>query len=235
MKHRKILTLINNITMFKKILIAEDHESINISVQKTLEDLNIPIVDFVYYCDDAIGKIQKALREQQPYDLMITDLYYEEDHHAQNLKDGKDLIRKAKELQPGLKVIVFSAERKTGVIENLFSDYHINGYVQKARNDSKDLKKSIASVYIGENYLSFDLKQEMKKFNNYEFSTYDITLVSLLSKGILQKNIPVHLEERSIRPSSLSSVEKRLNSLKEDLEVSSNEQLVAFCKDIGII
>ncbi|SDI70909.1 response regulator [Chryseobacterium jejuense] len=221
--------------MFKKVLISEDHESINISVQKTLEDLNIPNVDYVYYCDDAVGKIQKALREEHPYDLLITDLYYEDDHHEQNLKDGKDLIRKAKEIQPDLKVIVFSAEHKTGVIENLFSDYQINGYVRKARNDSKDLKKSIASVYIGENYLSFDLKQDMKKFNSYEFSTYDITLVSLLSKGILQKNIPVHLEERNIRPASLSSVEKRLNSLKEDLEVKSNEQLVAFCKDIGII
>lgn len=221
--------------MFKKVLIAEDHESINISVQKTLEDLNIPQVDYVYYCDDAIGKIQKALREEHPYELLITDLYYEDDHHEQNLKDGKDLIKKAKEIQPNLKVIVFSAEHKTGVIENLFSDYQINGYVRKARNDSKDLKKSIASVHIGENYLSFDLKQDMKKFNNYEFSTYDITLVSLLSKGILQKNIPVHLEERNIKPASLSSVEKRLNSLKEDLEVNSNEQLVAFCKDIGII
>lgn len=221
--------------MFKKILIAEDHESINISVQKTLEELNIPTVDYVYYCDDAIGKIQKALREEYPYDLLITDLYYEDDHHEQNLKDGKELIRKAKEIHPNLKVIVFSAEHKMGVIENLFSDYHINGYVRKARNDSKDLKKAIASVYIGENHLSFDLKQDMKKFNSYEFSTFDITLVSLLSKGILQKNIPVHLEERNIKPSSLSSVEKRLNSLKEDLEINSNEQLVAFCKDIGII
>lgn len=221
--------------MFKKILIAEDHESINISVQKTLEDLNIPKVDYVYYCDDAIGKIQKALREEQPYDLLITDLYYEEDHHTQTLKDGKELIEKARTLQPDLKVIVFSAERKTGVIDNLFSEYHINGYVQKARNDSKDLKKSIAAVYIGEDYISFDLKQDMKKFNNYEFSTYDIVIVSLLSKGVLQKNIPVHLEEKSIRPSSLSSVEKRLNSLKEDLSVNSNEQLVAFCKDLGII
>lgn len=221
--------------MFKKILIAEDHESINISVQKTLEDLNVPKVDYVYYCDDAIGKIRKALREEQPYDLLITDLYYEEDHRTQELKDGRALIEKAKELQPGLKVIVFSAERRTGVIENLFSDYHIKGYVGKARNDSKDLKKAIASVYIGEEYLSFDLKQEMKKFNNYEFSTYDIVIVSLLSKGILQKNIPVHLKEKSISPSSLSSVEKRLNSLKEDLSVNSNEQLVAFCKDLGII
>jgi two-component system capsular synthesis response regulator RcsB len=221
--------------MFKKILIAEDHESINLSVQKTLEDLNIPNVDYVYYCDDALAKIQKSIRENEPYDLLITDLYYEEDHRKQEIKDGRELIQKIKEIQPSLKIIVFSAEHKSGVIDSLFKEYEINGYVRKARNDSKELKKSIASVYINENYLSLDMKQEMRKLNSYEFSAYDITLVSLLSKGILQKNIPVHLQEKDIKPYSLSSVEKKLNSLKEDLEVTSNEQLVAFCKDIGII
>ncbi len=221
--------------MFKKILIAEDHESINISVQKTLEELHIPHVDYVYYCDDALAKVQKANRENNPYDLLITDLYYEEDHREQNIKDGRELIHKIKEIQPSLKVIVFSAEHKSGVIDSLFKEYQINGYVRKARNDSKELKKSIASVYINENYLSLDLKQDLKKQNSHEFSTYDITLVSLLSKGVLQKNIPAYLQSNNIKPNSLSSVEKKLNSLKEDLEVTSNEQLVAFCKDIGII
>jgi DNA-binding NarL/FixJ family response regulator len=206
--------------MFKKILIAEDHESINLSVQKTLEDLNIPNVDYVYYCDDALAKVHKSIRENEPYDLLITDLYYEEDHRQQNIKDGRDLIQQIKALQSSLKVIVFSAEHKSGIIDSLFKDYNINGYVRKARNDSKELKKSIASVYINENYLSLDLKQEIKKLNSYEFSAYEITLVSLLSKGVLQKNIPDLLQEKNIKPNSLSSVEKKLNSLKEDLEVT---------------
>jgi len=220
--------------MFKKILIAEDHESINISIQKTLEDLNIPNVDYVYYCDDALAKVQKSIRENEPYDLLITDLYYDEDHHKQNIKGGQELIHKIREIQPSLKVIVFSAEHKSGIIDSLFNEYKINGYVRKARNDSKELKKSIASVFINENYLSADLKQEIKKFNSYEFSAYDITVVTLLSKGILQKSIPDHLLEKGIKY-SLSSVEKKLNILKEELEVKSNEQLVAFCKDLGII
>jgi two-component system, NarL family, captular synthesis response regulator RcsB len=221
--------------MFKKILIAEDHESISISVQKTLEELNIPTVDHVYYCDDALAKVQKSIRENEPYDLLITDLYYEEDHHPQNIKDGKELVEEVRKLQPELKVIVFSAEHKSGVINSLFNETKINGYVRKARNDSKDLKKAIASVYVNETYLSLDLKQDVKKLNSYEFTEYDITLVSLLSQGVLLKNIPVYLKANNIKPNSLSSVEKRLNSLKEDLEVTSNEQLIAFCKDLGII
>ena len=152
-----------------------------------------------------------------------------------NLKDGKELIKTIKELHPSLKVIVFSAEHRSGVIDSLFNEYGINGFVRKARNDSKELKKAIASTYVDENYLSLDLKQEVKKLNNYEFSTYDITLVSLLSQGVLQKNIPVYLQNNDIKPNSLSSVEKKLNSMKEDLQITSNEQLVAFCKDLGII
>lgn len=221
--------------MFKKILISEDHESINISVQKTLEELNIPNVDYAYYCDDAFTKLQKAIREQNPYELLITDLYYEEDHYQQTIKDGKELISEARKIQPDLKVIVFSAEHKSGIINSLFADLKINGYVRKARNDSKDLKKAIASVNENENYLSLDLKQEVKNLNNYEFSSYDITVVSFLSQGVLQKNIPVYLQNNNIKPNSLSSIEKKLNSLKEDLQVNSNEQLVAFCKDLGII
>jgi two-component system capsular synthesis response regulator RcsB len=221
--------------MFKKILIAEDHESINFSVQKTLEELNIPHVDYVYYCDDALAKIHKADREKEPYDLLITDLYYEEDHRQQNIKDGKELIQEIRALHPSLKVIVFSAEHKSGIIDSLFTESKINGFVRKARNDARDLKKAIASVYVNENYLSLDLKQEVKKLNSYEFSSYDITLVSLLSQGVLQKSIPVFLQNNNIKPNSLSSVEKRLNSLKENLNVASNEQLVAFCKDLGII
>ncbi|UWX59985.1 response regulator [Chryseobacterium oranimense] len=221
--------------MFKKILIAEDHEMGSLSVQKTLEELNIPNVDYVYYCDDALAKVKKSIRENDPYDLMITDLSYEEDHHQQNIKDGKELIDEVRKLQPLLKIIVFSGERKSGIIDLLFTESRINGYVRKARNDSKELKKAIASVYVNENYLSLDLKQEVKKLNSYEFTPYDITLVSLLSQGVQQKNIPTYLKNNNITPNSLSSVEKKLNSLKEALGVTSNQQLIAFCKDLGII
>lgn len=71
--------------------------------------------------------------------------------------------------------------------------------------------------------------------NAYEFSSFDIHIIKLLSDGILQKNIPEHLQKMNIKPHSLSSVEKRLSNLKESLDFSNNEQLVVFCKDLGII
>jgi two-component system capsular synthesis response regulator RcsB len=50
--------------MINKVLIAEDHESANFSVQKTLEDLGVSDPDHVFYCDDALLKIQKGVHHR---------------------------------------------------------------------------------------------------------------------------------------------------------------------------
>lgn len=221
--------------MFKKVLIAEDHESANISVQKTLTDLHILNSSYVFYCDDALLQLKKSDEQAEPFDLLITDLSFEEDHRPQQIKDGIALIAAAKALQPRLKVLVFSSENKPAIIDVLFKELGINGYVRKARHDAKDLKKAIEAVSQGKNYLSEDLKQPLKQKNAYEFTDFDITIISLLSQGKLQKDIPAYLQENNIKPSGLSSIEKRLSLMKEELSFAKNEQLVAYCKDFGII
>jgi len=189
----------------------------------------------VYYCDDAIAKLQKSIREDHPFQLLITDLYYDEDHHQQKVKDGWELIAEARKLLPDIKIIVFSAEHKSGVIDGLFRDYGINGYVRKARNDSKELKKAVSMIFQGEKYIPLTLKQNVKKLNDYDFSVLDITLLRLLSQGVLMKDLPLFLDEHNLKSYSLSTVEKKLSKLKLSLGVNSNEQLIAFCKDLGVI
>lgn len=71
--------------------------------------------------------------------------------------------------------------------------------------------------------------------DNFEFSVFDITVIELLSKGVLQKDIPQILHSKNLKPFTLSSVEKRLNSIKEEYSLKSNAELVAFFKDMGII
>lgn len=221
--------------MFKKVLIAEDHESANISVQKTLADLGITNAEYVYYCDDALTWMRKSFKNDDPYDLLITDLSFEEDHCKQKISGGLELIKAIREEQPHLKVLVFSAENKPAVIDVLFKELSINGYVRKARNDAKELKTAIHTLYKGSNYISTGLRQTIKEKNSYELTEFDILIISLLSKGMLQKDIPLYLVQHQIKPSGLSSVEKRFNLMKEVLGFSKNEQLIAYCKDIGII
>ncbi|MBN9337285.1 MAG: response regulator transcription factor, partial [Chryseobacterium sp.] len=207
--------------MFKKILIAEDHESSNFSVQRVLEELRIPNVDYVYYCDDALANIKKALENELPYNLLITDLSFEEDHRTQLIKNGRELIKCCRDICPELNIIVFSGEHRVGVIDLLFKELNINAYVKKARSDSSELKKAIETVYNGNSYISHNMKFPIKSANTLEFSNFDITLLKLLSDGILQKNIPKKLQEQNIYPNSLSSVEKRINMMKLSLAAAN--------------
>jgi two-component system capsular synthesis response regulator RcsB len=221
--------------MIKKVLIAEDHESVNISVQKTMEEFGIAETDYVYYCDDALTKIKRGLQIIQPYDLLITDLYFEEDSRVQKISGGIDLIPAVRAIQPDLKILVFSAENKPSAIEPLFEQLDIDGYVRKARNDSKELMLALETLNNNQRYFPRHLTQLIGHKNTYDFTEYDITIITLLAQGMRQNQIPAYLQENRIRPSGLSSIEKRLNTIKEALDFSKNEQLVAFCKDMGLI
>lgn len=221
--------------MFQKVLIAEDHESANISIQKSLSELGTNSLDYVYYCDDALMRIRKAIADGTPYELLITDLSFEEDHRTQVVKDGMQLIQIVREIQPELKVLVFTSENKTAIIDTLMNKLFVNGFVRKARHDAKELKQAFVAIKQGQKYLNIELRNSINNKNNYDFTDYDVMLLTLLSQGIQQKDFTKILQENNISPSSLSSIEKRINKMKDQLSFKTNEQLIAFTKDLGII
>lgn len=220
--------------MFKKILIAEDHEVRNLGIVNSLTDLQITNFDFVNYCDDAIQKIKAAAAENDPYDLLITDLSFDKDHLHQTLKSGQELIAEAKKIQPGLKIIAFSIEKKPKIIDDLFSVSGINGFVSKARNDGKELKNTIKKVFNGEIVIPQEILNSIRN-NSFEFSEYDEMLLELLAKGFTQNEIENHFKQNKITPNSKSSIEKRLNELRENLNAKNNIEMIVICKDLGII
>lgn len=221
--------------MIDKVIIAEDQESANLSVQKTVEELRIKQSDYVYYCDDALNKIQAAKQKGQPYDLLITDLYFEDDGTRQAIAGGFDLIRSVRAVQPGILVLVFSGESRPATIDMLFKNYEIDAFVRKARHDVKELKSAFDALSKGQQYYPRALAQLVKQSNAYEFTEFDIHIIRLLSKGYQQKEIPGYLNAHNIRPSSLSTIEKRLNQIRDELGFSKNEQLVLFCKEAGVL
>ena len=223
--------------MFKKVLIAEDEDFLNISLRTTLKDLGViqDNRDFVSYCDDALNRVKKALQEGNPYELLITDLSFLEDGSKQEISSGTELIRAVKEIQPTIKVLVFSVDHRRSTAHSLFTNFGINGYVPKTRGAVIDFKAAINAIYQGKKYDSKNLKNDIKMLHSYEFTELEKTIVLLLYKGKSQKEISTYLEENQIKPSSLSSIEKTLSHLKTELNVSTPAQLIGYCRDNHII
>lgn len=221
--------------MFQSALIVEDHQSSNHWIQQTLKDLGIGTVRYAYYCDDALLMLKRGIEAGEPYDLLLTDLSFEEDGRKQELRNGTMLIEAAKNLQPGLRILVFSAEPDPAVVGSLFKQFDINGYVHKGRRDMTDLKEAVECIHKSKKFVPAEFQQAVRSKNAHDFSAYDILIISQLAQGTLQKDIPAFLQQSGARASSLSSVEKRLNQIKEALGFTKNEQLVAYCKDHRVI
>lgn len=222
--------------MFTKVLIAEDIDFNSIAVVQVLEELSVQKIDYAKYCDDALTKIKKSYLDQEPYQLLITDLSFKLDQRENKLDSGEELIAAVKHLYPEIKVIAFSIENKTFLIKSLFEKLDINAFVMKGRNSIPELKKAILNTFQNEEkYLSPELNHILQNKTVQEIDNYDLELIKYLSFGVSQENMETKFKEVGITPSSKSTIEKRLNKLKIYFKANNPAHLVAIAKDLGLI
>lgn len=206
--------------MFKKVLIAEDLDAINLGIEQVLKDLNI--IDFQHskYCDEAFLKIRRAIQDNEPYDLLISDLSFKTDHREVKIANGDELIQKVRELQPDIKIIAYSVEDKSYRIKSLFDNAGIDGFVLKGLNSIEEIKKAIHIISASDQkFISQEVTSALQEKNNYEIDDLDIQILKHLSLGTPQDDITETFKELGIKPNSKSTIEKEFLNLKTFLRL----------------
>lgn len=221
--------------MFKKVLVSDDLGSINQGVITVLDSLLIKDVHQVQYCDDAYLKIKRGVLDDVPFNLLITDLSFASDYREQKHNSGEELIIALRKEYPELKIIVYSVEDRLQKVRFLIDTHKVNAYVCKGRRGLIELDKAIQLVYNNEQYLSPQVEQALSPKTSLEIDDYDINLLKLLSNGLSQDEISAHLKTNNMSPSSLSSIEKKLNKLRIQFKANNAIHLVAIVKDLGLI
>jgi len=222
--------------MFNKVLVAEDFDSISITIEQALAELSVAEIHHAKYCDDALLKIKKALYDEAPYDLLISDLSFKTDHRENKLSSGDELIAAVKKIQPNIKIVVFSIEEKSFRIKSLFNDLGINAFVPKGRNSIPELKKAIQGVYNNNSKIvSPELSYALRNKSLIEIEAYDIMLLKSLSKGLTLDETAIDFKNSGIIPNGSSSIEKRINKLKIFFKANNNVHLIAITKDLGLV
>ena len=220
--------------MFNKVLVVEDLDSIGFGIAQMLKQkTSIKEVQQSLYCDDAHLKFLRAQQDNMPFDLVITDLSFKTDYRQSKINSGDELVKTLKAKQPSLKAIVYSVEDRSNKVKSLFNNQKIDGYVVKGRKGLKHLVEAIKDISQNQTYISPDLSGFMNRKKVFEVEDYDIELLKQLSNGLNQKEISDHFKQQNISPSGISSIEKRLNLLKLELNAKNVIQLVAMSKDLG--
>lgn len=221
--------------MFKKILVVEDIDSISMGVEASFKKINPAEVIFSKYCDEAFLKIKKANIDNQPFDLMITDLSFKESHRDEKLLSGESLIAAVKKEQPDLKVIAYSIEERGYLLRHLLDDLDVNGYVSKGRESTGELLKAVNEVYSGNKYVSAHLAHLKKPADVGEMDDLDLEIIALLGEGLLQNEIVEKFKNTGRKLASISSIEKRITKMKISFKARNTTHLVSMAKDLGII
>lgn len=222
--------------MFKKVLVVEDLDTVGYGISMMLkQDLKVKEVILTQYCDDAYLKFQSAIQNNAPFELLITDLSFQKDHRPSTIASGKALIERIREKHQEIPIIICSVEEKPDMVKRFVSKNQISAYVLKGRYGLKDLREAVSAVFGGKQFLSNKIEQLSKGTNVFEIEEYDVSLLRYLSNGLTQDQISDLFNSKGVNPSSLSSIEKRLNKLKDILQANNNVQLVANAKDIGLI
>lgn len=233
---RATISLSKKNSMFTKVLIADDIDFNDLGAAQVLKELNVEEVQYAKYCDEALLKIKKAAQDNQPFQLLISDLSYKADCNINQLNSGEELIQAVRAIYPEIKIIIFSIEDRTHRIKMLFDELNINGYVLKGRNTMYELKIAISKAYNNQSEnISANLLHLLQDKTTSEINNYDILLIKNLSEGISQESMETVLKDEGITPNSKSSIEKHINKLKIYFKANNTVHLVAIAKDLGII
>lgn len=221
--------------MFKKVLVAEDMDSINYAVASVLNESNIPEVAHAQYCDKAWLLAKKAAQDERPFDLLICDLSFKKDHRDEKIKSGKELIAILKSEYPDLKILVNSIEDHPQTVKELWESGNIDGYVCKDRRGLQELNKALEHISVGKTYKSPSIEKVLNQNNLLVLSDFEINIVKFLASGLTQDQIEQELKNQNVKPSSKSVIEKKLKDLREKFNASTNPQLVSIMKDLQLL
>jgi two-component system, NarL family, captular synthesis response regulator RcsB len=218
-----------------KIFVSEDIDSNNLGVTTTLLQLGYTDIGHAQYCDEAFLKLKKAIQDHEPYDLLITDLSFENPRDKKTLQNGQELIKAIKELSPELKVIVFSVEDDYNAIKSLFDDQQINAYICKGLHGLKELQKGIDAVNNNQNYTCPVATAVLQQKNSFEIDAYEEQILVYLAKGYKQNDISQLLKEQGISPNSIRSIEATISKLKDNFNASNTTHLIYMVSSLGLI
>lgn len=213
--------------MFNKVLVAEDFQDTKSGIVDMLRtELNIPQIQEELYCDQAYNRLKVALTQGAPFELLITDLLFKEDHVEQKLKSGLDLIQAVREIQPDIKIIVNSMEDNPTRVNTLFIEQNISGYVCKGRQGLSELIKAIQEVGHNRTFVSPQIKLNVSD-NVFELDDFDLMILKDLAAGLTKKEISEKLKERNITPNSESTIDKRISKLFDEFGAKNTNHLLA--------
>ena len=220
----------------KRILIVDDHELVILGILFSLKKIgNFDIVTTTT-CDAAFALILKH-KKDRPFDIILTDLSFENTTKVTLLDGGEALIKAIKNHNIDVKIGVITGHVETNRIYNVIQNLNPDAYLIKSKCGVTELGFAIEKMLANDFYYSHEVHQKIMRRTivQIKMDAIAIQILKALPKhpkisnleGIILKNDGTFLKRRSI--------ENKLSNLRADLDANNNTDLILKAKELGVI
>jgi two-component system capsular synthesis response regulator RcsB len=219
-----------------RILIVDDHQLVIKGILCSLKEVGDFDVVTTNNCDDAFSFI-KADINSNPFQLLFTDLSFDNITDQSILQGGEELIKAIIHDEIDIKTGVITGHTETNRVYNVINNLKPNSYLLKSKCNAAEIGFAIQKMLVGEYYYTHEIHQKIMYRNIVKIQMDDIAIQILKAlpnhakisnlEGIIKKNDGTRIKLRSI--------EAKLANLRTDLNANNNTDLILKVKELGII
>ena len=219
-----------------RILIVDDHQLVLEGILHSLKEVGDFDVVTTNSCDDALNLI-KSNQNTTPFQILFSDLSFDNTTSENNLASGEELIRAIKNKNIDLKICVITGHTETNSVYNIISNLNPNAYLLKTKCNAIEIGFAIQKMLTNDYYYTHEIHQKLMRRNIVQIQMDAIAIQVL-------KELPNHAKIANLEgvitkldgtKIKLRSIESKLAKLRIDLSANNNIDLILKAKELGII
>ena len=219
-----------------KILIVDDHQLIIQGLLCSLEEVGDFEVVTTSDCDDALHLI-KASEKSAPFQVVFTDLSFDNSTKETILNSGEALIKAIRVNEIQIKVAVITGHTETNRVYSVISNLKPNAYLLKSNCEAAEIGFAIQKMLKNEYYYSHIIHQKIirRKITQIKIDDVAVQILKELPKHPKISNLEGLIVKNNGNKIKLRSIETKLANLRIDLNAINNTDLILKAKELGLI
>ncbi|MFB1040078.1 MAG: response regulator [Polaribacter sp.] len=219
-----------------KILIVDDHQLIIQGLLCSLEEVGDFEVVTTSDCDDALHLI-KASEKSAPFQVVFTDLSFDNSTKETILNSGEALIKAIRVNEIQIKVAVITGHTETSRVYSVISNLKPNAYLLKSNCEAAEIGFAIQKMLKNEYYYSHIIHQKIirRKITQIKIDDVAVQILKELPNHPKISNLEGIIVKNNGNKIKLRSIETKLANLRIDLNAINNTDLILKAKELGLI
>ena len=219
-----------------RILIADDHQLVIQGILCSLKEVGDFDVVTTDNCDDAFQLI-KSNQNTNPFQLLFTDLSFDNATEDSNLDGGEELIKAIKNNEFDIKIAVITGHTETNRLYNVISNLNPNAYLLKSKCDATEIGFAVQKMLANDYYYTHEIHEKIMRRTIIQIQMDDVAIQILKELPNYPKiaNLEGVIKKGDGSFVKLRTIETKLSNLRADLNANNNTDLVLKAKELGLI